>query len=134
MKLLNLTVLVFVLLFMSICGVSQGKNSWISDSLRRKGLDGKFELSSYISPSYLQADLNGDGSDDFGWANKWSVFNGKKVKETLFDKKSGDIIGGRTVILKRPCILLAAEEDGAVVSGGLIYWNGTKYIWIHQGE
>jgi hypothetical protein len=167
--------LLSVLLFLISAHVfSQSKTSWISDSLRSKGLDGKFEFSSYISPVYLQTDLNGDsypdlailivekktrkkgillfpghstlyyvfgagtkfgdGSDDFSWINKWSVFSGKKAQETQFDKKSGDIIRGKEIKLKHSCLLLAAMEDGAEVSGGLIYWNGAKYIWIHQGE
>jgi len=164
-----------ILLFLiSTHGFSQDKTSWINDSLRSKGLNSEFEFSSYISPAYLQTDLNGDGfpdlailivekktrkkgvllfpghsaqyyvfgagtkfgsgSDDFNWANKWSVFNSKKAQETQFDKKSGDIIGGKVIRLKHSCLLLAAMEDGVEISGGLIYWNGAKYIWIHQGE
>jgi len=163
-----------LLFLISAHSFSQSNTSWIIDSLRSKGLDSKFELSSYISPDHLQTDLNGDGypdlaalivekktkkkgvllfpghsahyyifgagtkfgngSDDFNWLNKWSVFSEKKAYETQFDKKNGDIIRGKEIKLKHSCLLLAAMEDGAEVSGGLIYWNGMKYIWIHQGE
>jgi hypothetical protein len=76
----------------------------------------------------------GDGSDNFSWANKWSIYKKKSAYETKFDKKNDDILEGKEIKLKRPCISLASIEDGAEVSGGLIYWNGKKYIWIHQGE
>ena len=54
-----------LLLITSTQCFSQDKTSWISDSLRNKGLNSKFEFSPYISPSYLQTDLNGDGFPDF---------------------------------------------------------------------
>jgi len=162
-----------LLLITSTQCFSQDKTSWISDSLRNKGLNSKFEFSPYISPSYLQTDLNGDGfpdfailisekrtgkkgvllfpghsaqyhvfgagtkfgdgSDDFKWANKWSVFTGKEAYQTQFSK-GGDIIGGKVIKLTHPCLSLTAVEDRAEIAGGLIYWNGVKYIWIHQGE
>lgn len=76
----------------------------------------------------------GDGSDDFGWAGKWYVYKKKTAYETRFDKKSGDIQGGKQIKLAHPCISIASGEDGAEVSGGLIYWTGKSYRWIHQGE
>lgn len=76
----------------------------------------------------------GDGSDDFKWANKWSVFHGKHAYATQFDKKSGDMVKGKEIILQRAAVSIMATEDGADVAGGLIYWDGKKYIWIHQGE
>ena len=76
----------------------------------------------------------GDGSDNFSWANKWSIYKKKSAYETQFDKKTGDILKGKEIKLNRPCISLASIEDGTELSGGLIYWNGKKYIWIHQGE
>ena len=76
----------------------------------------------------------GNGSDDFNWADKWKLYKKKTANETKFDKESGDTIGGRKVKLKRPAILIENFEDGALTAGGLIYWNGEKYVWIHQGE
>jgi hypothetical protein len=73
----------------------------------------------------------GSGSDDFEWADKWYLYNKRTVSKTQFDKHSGDIIGSKIVKLSRPGLLVESEEDGA---GGIIYWNGKKYIWIHQGE
>lgn len=75
-----------------------------------------------------------DGSDNFDWADKWSVYNKKTAFETQFDKKTGDILGGKEVKLARPGILAMDYEDGSPYAGGIIYWNGKKYIWIHQGE
>jgi len=76
----------------------------------------------------------GEGSDDFAWAGKWYVYKKKSAYETMFDKKSGDVLGGKEIKLSHPCISVASVEDGAEVSGGLIYWTGKKYRWIHQGE
>jgi hypothetical protein len=36
--------------------------------------------------------------------------------------------------LARPGIIIEDYEDGAALASGIIYWNGKKYIWIHQGE
>lgn len=163
---------------LSICttGVCQNVTypGWLKDSLRRKGLDIKYELNAYMKPAFLQEDLNGDGkpdiavlitekithkkgillilndssgyyvfgagtgfgdgSDDFVWAGKWYVYKKKSAYETRFDKKSGDVLGGKEIKLSHPCISVASLEDGAEVSGGLIYWNGKKYRWIQQGE
>ncbi|HEX9511929.1 MAG TPA: hypothetical protein VF939_15670 [Puia sp.] len=147
---------------------------WVRDSLKSKGLDKKYELSSYLNPPFLQADFNGDGSsdlvvlilekatnkkgillipgnsnqyhvfgagtnfgngsDNFKWVDKWSIYKQKTAHETQFDKKSGDILGGKKIELKRFAISLVDIEDGSEVSGGLIYWDGKKYTWIHQGE
>jgi hypothetical protein len=73
----------------------------------------------------------GSGSDDFKWADNWTLYTGKNASTTQFDKRSGDIIGSKIVKLFRPGVLIESKEDGA---GGIIYWNGKRYIWMHQGE
>ena len=75
-----------------------------------------------------------DGGDDFSWIDKWQLYKKRVVFESLFDKKSGDIIESRKVDLKQTGILLEDYEDGAVLSGGILYWNGKTYQWIQQGE
>ncbi|MDP4208914.1 MAG: hypothetical protein Q8928_08885 [Bacteroidota bacterium] len=72
----------------------------------------------------------GNGSDNFGWLKMWKVYNNKTAYETQFDKETGDIIGSKVINLIRPAI---GVED-MKIAGGLIYWDGRKYIWIHQGE
>ena len=148
--------------------------TWFSDTFKSKGFDKKYSISSFLKPSFLQADFNGDatqdiavlviekttkrkgillihgktsehflfgagtnfgsGDNDFKWADKWFLYTKKTAQETQFDKESGDIIGGKTVKLARPGILIEDYEDGYALAGGIIYWNGKKYIWIHQGE
>ncbi|MFN8432352.1 MAG: hypothetical protein U0V04_20405 [Spirosomataceae bacterium] len=76
----------------------------------------------------------GFGGKDFRWADKWALFTENTAQETQFNKESGDIIGGKTIKLERNGILIEDYEDGSVLSGGIIYWTGNKYIWIHQGE
>lgn len=73
----------------------------------------------------------GKGSDDFSWADTWSVYKEKSAYATQFDKKSGDVKGGKQVPLSRHCIYIVSREEA---SGGLIYWTGKKYSWIHQGD
>jgi hypothetical protein len=76
----------------------------------------------------------GNGGDDFKWADQWSIYSKKIANETQFDSKTGDIIGGKKVKLSRPGILVEDYEDGAALAGAIIYWDGRKYIEIHQGE
>ncbi len=76
----------------------------------------------------------GAGGDDFSWMDKWQLYTNPTAQETIFNETTGDIIGGKTVRLKHPCVLVADYEDGGFLAGGLIYWNGKKYTWIHQGE
>jgi hypothetical protein len=148
--------------------------TWFADSFKRKELDKKYDIASFLKPSFLQVDLNGDGRQDiavpviekvskrkgillihggtnehflfgagisfgnggkdFKWADRWTLYKKKTALETQFDKGSGDIMGSKTVKLFRPGILIEDDEDGAAVAGGIIYWNGKNYIWIHQGE
>lgn len=75
-----------------------------------------------------------DGGDDFSWIDKWQLYKKRAAFESLFDKKSGDIIGSRKVNLKQTGILFEDYEDGAALSGGILYWNGKTYQWIQQGE
>jgi hypothetical protein len=75
----------------------------------------------------------GSGSDNFKWAKGWKIYKEKTASETQFSKE-GDIIGGKEIKLKQPGISIWAEEDGEPIAGGIIYWTGQKYIWIHQGE
>ncbi|MBT1698885.1 hypothetical protein KK083_18470 [Fulvivirgaceae bacterium PWU4] len=67
--------------------------------------------------------------DDFKWADTWEVFTEKETYETTFTNE-GDVAGGREIKLERPAISLWQEEG----SGGLIYFNGRKFVWIHQGD
>ena len=71
----------------------------------------------------------GTGGDDFEWADDWKLFTESKTHETTF-LDNGDIDGSREVTLQYPAISIREEEG----SGGLIYFNGEKFIWIHQGD
>ena len=75
----------------------------------------------------------GNGSDDFTWAKGWKLYN-KRVANTTVFNSDGDITGSKTVKLKRPGIAIWDLTDGQPNSGAIIYWNGLKYLWIHQGE
>ena len=144
---------------------------WFTCAFKQNHLDSKYTLSNSLTPANLQADFNGDssqdvavlisekrtnkvgvllmqnkgnqffifgaghdfgnGSDNFNWVNHWSVYKNETAYKTNFNKKTGDIIGGKQIKLMRPAILFQNTEQE---SGGLIYWDGRKYIWIQQGE
>ena len=167
-------VIIFLLAITAAQGQTATLPAWFSDIFKSKGLNKKYAIASFLKPLYLQADFNGDatqdiavlvsekatkrkgillihrgtndhfllgagasfsnGDKDFKWADKWQLYTKKTAFETQFDKKSGDIIGGKEVKLARPGILIEDYEDGFALAGGIIYWNGNKYIWIHQGE
>jgi hypothetical protein len=76
----------------------------------------------------------GEDDDDYQWADLWRLYTDKTAFETQFDEETGDIIGGKEVKLQHPGLLLMAEEDGSPYAGGIIYWDGRQYVWIHQGE
>ena len=64
---------------------------------------------------------------DFEWAGYWQLYTKPSTVENLFEK-NGDMAGSRTVRLLRPAIEVGQDELG----GGLIYWDGRRYVWIHQ--
>lgn len=75
----------------------------------------------------------GNGSDDFKWLKEWGLYKDKIAHETTFTK-DGDILSSKKINLLRPALYVHDLEDGLPLGGGLIYWTGKKYIWIHQGE
>ncbi|GAA3998826.1 hypothetical protein GCM10022408_07170 [Hymenobacter fastidiosus] len=56
----------------------------------------------------------------------WSLYAKPTTEEVILDA-NGDL-KDRLVHLKHPCIELRKED-----TGGMIYWNGKRYIWLHQG-
>lgn len=73
-----------------------------------------------------------DDSDDLKWVAGWEIYKDRVAYETKFD--NGDIVGSIKRKLSNRAISIWSEQDGAPLAGGLITWNGKKYIWIHQGE
>ncbi|MDB5124666.1 MAG: hypothetical protein JWP94_2795 [Mucilaginibacter sp.] len=75
----------------------------------------------------------GNGSDNFSWAAGWTLYKSKFAYESRFNR-DGDILGSKKVKLNRPAFFIHDLEDGEPNSGGIIYWNGKKYVWIQWGE
>lgn len=71
----------------------------------------------------------GPGGDNFEWADFWKVFDQRLTHETTF-LENGDIDGTNEVKLDHAAISIREDEG----SGGLIYYNNEKFIWIHQGD
>ena len=75
----------------------------------------------------------GYGGDNFGWLKQWSIYTDKIAYETTFDSDD-NIKGSKKVKLARNGLLITDLMDGQPNSGGIVYWDGNKYTWIHQGE
>ncbi|MBL3656660.1 hypothetical protein [Fulvivirga sediminis] len=45
-------------------------------------------------------------------------------------KENGDVLGEKKIKLENDAISIREEE----CSVGLLYFNGTEFIWIHQGD
>lgn len=75
----------------------------------------------------------GNGGKDFSWLNGWQIYKEKTAYETCLNK-DGDLTGSKKIMLQRPALYLYQIKDGTPYSGGIIYWNDKKYIWIQQGE
>jgi len=76
--------------------------------------------------------IGSDATDDLKWMERWEVFKGKVAYETKFH--DGDMVGSTKRRLSNKGISMWSLEDGEPLAGGIIYWNGKKWIWIHQGE
>lgn len=75
----------------------------------------------------------GNGGADFNWLKQWNLYKEKVAYEMLFDKDGG-MSGSKKIKLVRVGLLVTDLIDGQPYSGGIIYWTGSKYTWIHQGE
>jgi hypothetical protein len=77
--------------------------------------------------------FSGEDFDNTNWLNGWRIDKSKfAYKNTI--TADGDIIGGKRIRLHYPAMCIYAMEDGDEIAGQLIYWDGSKYISIHQGE
>ncbi len=72
-------------------------------------------------------------SDNFSWVKGWKIYKRENAYETLFDTE-GDLTGSKQIKLNHHALYIYDTIDGEPYAGGLIYWNGIKYLWIHQGE
>lgn len=71
----------------------------------------------------------GPGGNDYEWCDSWRLFSDKDTYEMTF-LPNGDIEGKSKVILPNPAISIREEEG----SGGLIYFDGIEFNWLHQGD
>lgn len=155
----------FMILF-PFKGIAQELPKWAKQKLNTQ--ESVFIVNDSFSPTFYEADFDGDGKsdiaiavknklkndksgiifylkndtyflagaangfgnagDDFSWVDEWNIFNERKTYQITF-KEDGDIDGEEEVLLKNPAISIRQSEG----SGGLIYFNGEKFIWIHQG-
>jgi hypothetical protein len=76
----------------------------------------------------------GNGSDDYEWLLRWSIYKSNKTYVTTVDKYTGKTIGDIEVKLKHPVLFLEGYESNKVPFNGIIYWNGITYVWIDQNE
>ncbi|MDR2220661.1 MAG: hypothetical protein LBE24_08805 [Methylobacillus sp.] len=62
---------------------------------------------------------------------KWSSYIRSTAPETQFGE-NGDILGKKYIKLSHPGITMEFGNENISIPG-VIYWDGTKYIWIHGG-
>lgn len=56
--------LVFTLTVIVAFSQTKSLPVWYSDAFNNKGLNKKYDITSFIKPSFIEADFNGDGSPD----------------------------------------------------------------------
>jgi hypothetical protein len=66
--------------------------------------------------------LIGNGGDDFKWMDVWSVFPKDQVNIEGGESATPQLIGEA---------LYVEKSESA---GGIIYWNGKKYLWYQHGD
>jgi len=71
--------------------------------------------------------------DNTNWLSGWKIYKKRTAYESQFNS-DGDEMSSKSIRLKYPAIYIYALEDGDDYAGQLIYWNGTQYISMHQGE
>lgn len=71
----------------------------------------------------------GSGGNDYTWADNWKLFTKVETHQTTF-LPNGDIDSEKVVRLKSSAIRIEEAEGAA----GLIYFNGSSFVWIHQTD
>lgn len=66
-------------------------------------------------------------SDDLTYIKIWKINREKEIIGTDVDE-NGDLTETPAVILDAPSINIIKPEVG----GGVIYWNGSEYVYLHQ--
>ena len=74
-----------------------------------------------------------DGWKDFDWVDFWGITNDSETwRMTFKEGPSGgiDLDSNEDVPLLYPSIFVQKYESG----GGIITFNGEKYVWVHQND
>jgi len=136
--------------------------TWVKNTFYRKEISKKYDYAFDINPMYLRGDFDGDnspdvailvreksssklgiivihyasreffvvgagqeignGGDDFKWMSNWSVKRKGKVGQGAGE--------GQPPKLELEALLVEKAESAS----GIIYWDGTKYVWYQQGD
>jgi hypothetical protein len=62
------------------------------------------------------------GDDNFDWMDVWHVYPKGPVHRGAGEKTIPTLLG--------EALLVERSESAS----GLIYWNGTRYMWYQQGD
>lgn len=74
--------------------------------------------------------FNGESFDNTNWMTGWTISRVKIIYKSLF-RPDGDIYGSKKIKLTNPVIYI---HDSDSIAGEMIYWTGSTYISVHQGE
>lgn len=122
---------------------------WVAEVFHGKELDQRYDFDSWLSPSHLIGDFNGDGRPDLAVliheqkTGKRGIAIVHGGTSEVFILGAGKEIGNagdnfewmdEWRVEKRQ-----AKQDALVVgksesASGTIYWNGKKYKWQQQGD
>jgi len=76
----------------------------------------------------------GNGSDDYEWAGKWSLYKHDRAYDMHSDGPDDSLVVAEAIELKRPGLMVENRKQNDSFRGGIIYWNNKEYIWIRQEE
>jgi hypothetical protein len=122
---------------------------WVEDVFHSKKLDQRYEFHSWIKPSYLIGDFNGDGRPDVavpireqksgkrgiaivhGGTNEVSILGaGKEIGNAGDNFEWMDEWRLEKRQAKQDALVVEKSESASA----MIYWDGKKYKWEQQGD
>lgn len=120
-------------------------------AFQTQNLNQQYTISAHLNPFYVRGDFNNDGNPDLAMLVKEKksqkigiaiYFSGKGTFEVV---GAGKVIGNggdnldwvdtwyvepKTTARQVESLFVGKSESG----GGLIYWNGQKFVWKQQGD
>ena len=125
---------------------------WAGAALQSQHFGERYELYLGVNPFYQRGDFDGDGEPDLAILVREKTT--RKVGIAILHRRTGDlhIVGAGIPLgnggddfawlgvwrvepapnsaLRREALYVEKPES----AGGLIYWNGSRYVWVQMGD